>query len=136
MIASASMFVEPTRQIFGRSNVEATRRTAENINPSHILEELGWVDSNPQPTPKAFGAALSNCKTRMDLGWVGLEPTTNALKGRCSTIELPTPVGGTKVLIQFAGRRKTRFGDGKLRAKNGEAGAGRILSPSYWTYVQ
>jgi hypothetical protein len=24
------------------------------------------------------------------LGWVGLEPTTNALKGRCSTIELPT----------------------------------------------
>jgi hypothetical protein len=25
------------------------------------------------------------------LGWVGLEPTTNALKGRCSTIELPTP---------------------------------------------
>jgi hypothetical protein len=25
------------------------------------------------------------------VGWVGLEPTTNALKGRCSTIELPTP---------------------------------------------
>jgi hypothetical protein len=25
-----------------------------------------------------------------ELGWVGLEPTTNALKGRCSTIELPT----------------------------------------------
>ena len=24
------------------------------------------------------------------VGWVGLEPTTNALKGRCSTIELPT----------------------------------------------
>jgi hypothetical protein len=24
------------------------------------------------------------------LGWVGLEPTTNALKGRCSTVELPT----------------------------------------------
>ena len=27
------------------------------------------------------------------MGWVGLEPTTNALKGRCSTIELPTPSG-------------------------------------------
>ena len=27
------------------------------------------------------------------LGWVGLEPTTNALKGRCSTVELPTPSG-------------------------------------------
>lgn len=26
------------------------------------------------------------------MGWVGLEPTTNALKGRCSTIELPTRV--------------------------------------------
>jgi hypothetical protein len=26
------------------------------------------------------------------VGWVGLEPTTNALKGRCSTIELPTRV--------------------------------------------
>ncbi len=24
------------------------------------------------------------------MGWVGLEPTTNALKGHCSTIELPT----------------------------------------------
>lgn len=24
------------------------------------------------------------------MGRVGLEPTTNALKGRCSTIELPT----------------------------------------------
>lgn len=24
------------------------------------------------------------------MGGVGLEPTTNALKGRCSTIELPT----------------------------------------------
>ena len=26
----------------------------------------------------------------MGLGWEGLEPSTNALKGRCSTIELPT----------------------------------------------
>jgi hypothetical protein len=26
------------------------------------------------------------------MGWVGLEPTTNALKGRCSTVELPTRV--------------------------------------------
>lgn len=27
------------------------------------------------------------------MGGVGLEPTTNALKGRCSTIELPTRQG-------------------------------------------
>ena len=25
------------------------------------------------------------------VGWVGLEPTANGLKGRCSTTELPTP---------------------------------------------
>ena len=30
------------------------------------------------------------CECLRGLGWVGLEPTTNALKGRCSTIELPT----------------------------------------------
>ena len=29
----------------------------------------------------------------MKLGWAGLEPATNALKGRCSTIELPTRAG-------------------------------------------
>jgi hypothetical protein len=28
------------------------------------------------------------------MGWAGLEPATNALKGRCSTIELPTRVLG------------------------------------------
>ena len=27
------------------------------------------------------------------VGWEGLEPSTNALKGRCSTIELPTRSG-------------------------------------------
>jgi hypothetical protein len=33
------------------------------------------------------------------MGWVGLEPTTNALKGRCSTIELPTHVGKRAVKL-------------------------------------
>ena len=42
----------------------------------------------------------------MELGWVGLEPTTNALKGRCSTIELPTRAGRINVLIQFQRCRK------------------------------
>ena len=27
---------------------------------------------------------------KKEVGWLGLEPRTNALKGRCSTIELPT----------------------------------------------
>jgi hypothetical protein len=30
------------------------------------------------------------------LGWVGLEPTTNALKGRCS-IEMRTPIGNNAI---------------------------------------
>ena len=30
------------------------------------------------------------CQCLRGLGWEGLEPSTNALKGRCSTIELPT----------------------------------------------
>ena len=32
----------------------------------------------------------AGCEVFRGLGWVGLEPTTNALKGHCSTIELPT----------------------------------------------
>ncbi len=38
----------------------------------------------------ASHAYLETRCARSRLGWVGLEPTTNALKGRCSTIELPT----------------------------------------------
>ena len=33
---------------------------------------------------------LGYTKTAGEVGWAGLEPATNALKGRCSTIELPT----------------------------------------------
>ncbi len=35
-----------------------------------------------------------------NLGWAGLEPAANALKGRCSTIELPTRAR-ERFLIQF-----------------------------------
>ena len=41
--------------------------------------------------PLACGAAIARVAPKM-VGRVGLEPTTNALKGRCSTIELPTPI--------------------------------------------
>src|SRR5437764_1567723 len=64
VIAGSAMFFETTSQIFRRPNVVAARGAAENINPGH-----------------------------MNLGWAGLEPATNALKGRCSTIELPTRAG-------------------------------------------
>jgi hypothetical protein len=43
---------------------------------------------------RRFALASANIVTFVSrpesMGWVGLEPTTNALKGRCSTIELPT----------------------------------------------
>jgi hypothetical protein len=35
-------------------------------------------------------------RQNQELGWEGLEPSTNALKGRCSTIELPTPEQSTE----------------------------------------
>jgi hypothetical protein len=41
--------------------------------------------------PNGFRSGSADFRVRIRyLGWVGLEPTTNALKGRCSTIELPT----------------------------------------------
>ena len=58
------MFGETLLEVLGRSNVMTPARTAEDIDPCHSKKKVGWV---------------------------GLEPTTNALKGRCSTIELPTP---------------------------------------------
>lgn len=33
------------------------------------------------------------------VGWEGLEPSTNALKGRCSTIELPTREEGNLYIL-------------------------------------
>src|SRR5947209_3083730 len=59
------------------------------------------------------------------LGWVGLEPTTNALKGRCSTIELPTLMGGT-VVIQIARSRKTRLPIPGGKAFGFGASAGKV----------
>ena len=39
------------------------------------------------------------CKEGRGVGWEGLEPSTNALKGRCSTIELPTRWKGGKLVV-------------------------------------
>ena len=47
------------------------------------------------------------------MGWVGLEPTANALKGRCSTIELPTRKEGTKVMPS-AGCATSNYGGSAL----------------------
>ncbi len=44
------------------------------------------------------------------VGWDGLEPSTNALKGRCSTIELPTRFNKNPAkrdaVYRFAERRR------------------------------
>ena len=39
------------------------------------------------------------CKSGRGVGWEGLEPSTNALKGRCSTIELPTRAGKNRYIL-------------------------------------
>lgn len=46
--------------------------------------ERDWVALGPTTNPESIRGCGGS------VGRVGLEPTTNALKGRCSTIELPT----------------------------------------------
>jgi hypothetical protein len=55
-----------------------------------------------------------------NMGWVGLEPTTNALKGRCSTIELPTLGKRTRtVLLKRIAASSFQRGLGMLRSELG-----------------
>ena len=65
---SAFTFSRSTDALFRYAHDESVRRTVASY-------ELGDEKS---------GGGLG-------LGWAGLEPAANALKGRCSTIELPTP---------------------------------------------
>jgi hypothetical protein len=59
----------------------------------HLAESLytKYTKSHAQTT---LTIALANIRifvsSSESVGWLGLEPRTNALKGRCSTIELPT----------------------------------------------
>src|SRR5207244_3441151 len=55
VIAAALMLRDQALQIFGRSNVISVS-AAQDVNPSHANLWVGR-DSNPEPTPKAFGAA-------------------------------------------------------------------------------
>ncbi len=67
-----------------RTRAKSKNRSVRIDPPSPKRGATGW----------GFAAALRALSNRKPLfrglGWVGLEPTTNALKGRCSTIELPT----------------------------------------------
>ena len=47
------------------------------------------------------------------MGWAGLEPAANALKGRCSTIELPTP-GILVLAVCYRNRNQPRKLSGLL----------------------
>jgi hypothetical protein len=49
------------------------------------------------------------------VGWPGFEPGTNDLKGRCSTIELPTPRQGTSKMGFTFRRWQAVFGDYQSR---------------------
>ena len=42
---------------------------------------------------------MGGCECLSGVGWEGLEPSTNALKGRCSTIELPTRAGKIRYIL-------------------------------------
>ncbi len=52
------------------------------------------------------------------MGWVGLEPTTNALKGRCSTIELPTRQSIIPELVEESRREITEVTSTESRARD------------------
>ena len=44
------------------------------------------IQGTKNPVERDFMWVCGPCG---EVGWEGLEPSTNALKGRCSTIELP-----------------------------------------------
>ncbi len=45
----------------------------------------------------------NNHETPSEMGRVGFEPTTNALKGHCSSTELPTQTKGTRLCVACDG---------------------------------
>ena len=55
---ATTMLGETTVKVVRRPNVVPSAGTSKNVNRCHQKRE--WVDwdSNPEPTPKAFGAAL------------------------------------------------------------------------------
>jgi hypothetical protein len=57
-----------------------------------ILEALlcSWLHHPASPINHTIPLIQWNLSNIKVVGWEGLEPSTNALKGRCSTIELPT----------------------------------------------
>ena len=60
------------------------------------------------------------------MGWLGLEPRTNALKGRCSTIELPTrETSSCRIGASFS------FYDDSLHSRNqaNELSSGHFVCP-------
>jgi hypothetical protein len=55
----------------------------ENCRPAIFAANRNAGGQNGRPTKFSSKGCLL-------MGWAGLEPAANALKGRCSTIELPT----------------------------------------------
>ena len=82
------------RGIFRRINAASPSASAP-LRPPPSLHLCGsQLEYAPQSENSTFEPSQSTFEQaptmKRKVGWVGLEPTTNALKGRCSTIELPT----------------------------------------------
>ena len=54
------------------------------------------IQGTKNPVERDFMWVCGPCG---EVGWEGLEPSTNALKGRCSTIELPTRWRGGRLVV-------------------------------------
>jgi len=63
VITTAPMLRYVPLEIFRRPDLVSSDFSAENVNPSHKRDWVDW-DSHPQPTPKAFGAALFGCRAQ------------------------------------------------------------------------
>ena len=130
---ASKVFLEPLRelvQLFCREGCDGGFKLL-NVHKATIDQSACNGESAVRPglpmlrNPFAFRVFVL-------VGWEGLEPSTNALKGRCSTIELPThpsPRGDFRAVSEiepFPGRLTRRW-EGKRRDPCGKR-AIRILA--------
>jgi hypothetical protein len=107
-----------------------TRKKSTNSN-SQLYEIADWIVLHRRPN--GFYSGRTDFRDRiLYLGWVGLEPTTNALKGRCSTIELPTRIGKRALkLLPNLGAATENLDD----APRGHATLGMALPPHPFSII-
>ena len=72
----------------GKTGQKGRANEQQRATDGRILVSFLSCSEHPQTALSVILQGVTAGSQKM--GWVGLEPTTNALKGRCSTIELPT----------------------------------------------